>query len=64
MMIGEHDAAIRRLAYVLTISSDVSVPILRVDSMGTRCAATRVSSSYWQRRRGDRVRNMARYASA
>jgi len=33
MMIGEHDAAIRQLAYLLTISSDASVPILRVDPM-------------------------------
>ena len=33
MMVGEHDAAIRRPAYLLTIPSDVSVPILRADPM-------------------------------
>jgi len=33
MMIGEHDAAVRRLGYLLTIPSDVSVPILRADPM-------------------------------
>jgi len=31
MLVGNHDAAIRRLAYLLTIPSDVSVPMLRAD---------------------------------
>jgi hypothetical protein len=33
MLVGNHDAAIRRLAYLLTIPSDVSVPMLRADPM-------------------------------
>jgi hypothetical protein len=30
-LVGEADAAIARLAYLLTIPSDISVPLLRVD---------------------------------
>ena len=33
MLVGENDAAVRRLGYLLTIPSDVSVPILRADPM-------------------------------
>ncbi len=33
MLVGEHNAAITRLAYLLTIPSDVSVPMLRADPM-------------------------------
>ena len=33
MLVGEHDAAIARLAHLLTIPSDVSVPMLRADPM-------------------------------
>ena len=32
-LVGEHDAAIRRLAYLLTIPSELSVPFLRADPM-------------------------------
>jgi serine/threonine-protein kinase len=32
-LVGEHDAAIKRLAYLLTIPSELSVPFLRVDPM-------------------------------
>ena len=32
-LVGEPDAAIKRLAYLLTIPSDLSVPLLRVDPM-------------------------------
>ena len=31
MLVGETDAAVRRLAYLLTIPSDVSVNVLRAD---------------------------------
>jgi hypothetical protein len=33
LLVGDHDAAIRRLAYLLTIPSDISVPMLRADPM-------------------------------
>ena len=33
LLVGDHDAAIRRLTYLLTIPSDVSVPMLRADPM-------------------------------
>jgi serine/threonine protein kinase/TolB-like protein/Flp pilus assembly protein TadD len=33
LLVGDHDAAITRLAYLLTIPSDVSVPMLRADPM-------------------------------
>ena len=33
---GEADAAIDRLAYLLSIPSDLSVPVLRVDPMWDR----------------------------
>jgi serine/threonine-protein kinase len=33
MLIGEHEAAIKRLAYLLTIPSELSVPLLRADPM-------------------------------
>ena len=32
-LVGEHDAAIKRLAYLLTIPSGLSVPLLRADPM-------------------------------
>src|SRR4029450_9810535 len=32
-LVGEHDAAIKRIAYLLTIPSEVSVPFLRADPM-------------------------------
>jgi len=32
-LVGEVDAAVKRLAYLLTIPSDISVPLLRVDPM-------------------------------
>ena len=32
-LVGEHDAAIKRLAYLLTIPSELSVPFLRADPM-------------------------------
>ena len=32
-LVGEHDAAIRRIAYLLTIPSELSVPFLRADPM-------------------------------
>ena len=32
-LVGESDAAAKRLAYLLTIPSDISVPLLRVASM-------------------------------
>ena len=32
-IVGEHDAAIKRLAYLLTIPSELSVPFLRADPM-------------------------------
>ena len=32
-LVGESDAAVKRLAYLLTIPSDISVPLLRVDPM-------------------------------
>ena len=32
-LVGEHDAAIKRIAYLLTIPSELSVPFLRVDPM-------------------------------
>jgi len=32
-LVGEPDAAVKRLAYLLTIPSDLSVPLLRVDPM-------------------------------
>jgi len=35
-LVGETDAAIDRLAYLLTIPSDVSIPVLRVDRMWDR----------------------------
>jgi hypothetical protein len=31
MLVGETDAAVRRLAYLLSIPSDVSINVLRVD---------------------------------
>jgi hypothetical protein len=31
MRVGEHDAAIGRLAYLLTIPADATVPLLRAD---------------------------------
>ena len=33
LLVGEHDAAIKRLAYLLTIPSGLSVPLLRADPM-------------------------------
>jgi len=33
LLVGEHDSAIRRLAYLLTIPSGPSVSLLRVDPM-------------------------------
>ena len=33
LLVGDHDAAIARLASLLTIPSDVSVPMLRADPM-------------------------------
>jgi hypothetical protein len=33
MLVGESDAAVRRIAYLLSIPSDFSVPQLRVDPM-------------------------------
>jgi serine/threonine-protein kinase len=32
-LVGEHDAAIKRLAYLLTIPAGVSLPVLRADPM-------------------------------
>ena len=32
-IVGEHDTAIKRLAYLLTIPSELSVPFLRADPM-------------------------------
>ena len=32
-LVGESDAAVKRLAYLLTIPSDISIPLLRVDPM-------------------------------
>ena len=32
-LVGEPDAAVKRLAYLLTIPADISVPLLRVDPM-------------------------------
>ena len=32
-LVGEHDAAIKRLAHLLTIPSELSVPFLRADPM-------------------------------
>ena len=31
LLVGDHDAAITRIAYLLTIPSDMSVPMLRAD---------------------------------
>jgi len=30
-MVGEHDAAVEQLAYLLSIPSHISVPLLRID---------------------------------
>ena len=32
-LVGDHDAAVKRLAYLLTIPMDLSVPYLRADPM-------------------------------
>jgi Flp pilus assembly protein TadD len=33
LLVGDHDAAIKRLAHLLTIPSELSVPFLRADPM-------------------------------
>jgi len=49
MLVGETDAAVRRLAYLLSIPSDVSMNLLRADPLWIHCAEARVSNDSWPR---------------